>query len=106
MFNDTGCESGTVEGLYVMAYDSNEDLRGYALTSETGAFTIGGLPPGEDIMLKIWDYDGAGVKEWYDYKSDFDRADPVAVGTSGLITLNFCSLRVNMAPVYLILGLF
>lgn len=105
LVNDTGCDSGIVEGIWVQAFDSNEDFRGYALTSETGAFTIGGLPLGENMRLEIWDYNGAGVKEWYEDVASFADATPVNVPSTGGITVNFCSLKptVNLAPVYLLL---
>ncbi|MCI5207292.1 MAG: hypothetical protein D3910_00505 [Candidatus Electrothrix sp. ATG2] len=104
---DAGCESGTVENLEIKVYDALGILRGITRTlanGEFGEFTVTGLPTGQ-MKILIWDRNGSQVEEWYQDKPDFASANSVTVGTSGL-AVNFCSLRVNMAPVYLILGLF
>lgn len=111
---DSGCEAGSVEGLWVMVYDAsaveaNEDAyRGYGKTLATGEFTVTGLPSGNMKML-IWDYDGSGVEEWYKDAADFASATSISTGTEGLV-VNFCSLgsvssKVNLVPVYMVLGL-
>lgn len=103
LVNDIGCYP-TLAGIWVLAYDSNEYFRGYALTDETGAFTVNGLPlDGGSMKLYIWDYDGFGVEEWYEDVADFADATPVAVGAPEVITVGFCPRKINMAPIYLML---
>uniref|UniRef100_UPI0040563D91 hypothetical protein n=1 Tax=Candidatus Electrothrix sp. TaxID=2170559 RepID=UPI0040563D91 len=64
--------------------------------------SIGGLPLDEEMKLYIWDYDGAGVEEWYEDAADFAGAKLIAVPSTG-ITVSFCSLQVNMVPIYKLL---
>lgn len=108
--NETGCAAGTVEGLWVMAYDSNEEFRGYAVTNENGEFTITSLPPTNDVKLLIWDYDGSGVEEWYQDATDFANATSIPAGTTANIAVDFCSLKsasstAHLIPVYMMLNL-
>ena len=109
--NDGGCESGTVEGLWVYVYDSDgEDLfLGFAVTLPGGAFTINGLPS-SNWKIQLVDFDGSKVEEWYEDAVDFASATPVSAGT-GDIAVNFCSLEsggsttLHLIPVYMLLGL-
>jgi hypothetical protein len=108
--NEMSCSTGTVEGLWVMAYDSNVEFRGYAVTNENGEFTITSLPSGQDVKLLIWDYDGAGVEEWYQDAADFASATSIPAGTPANIAVDFCSLKsasstAHLIPVYMMLNL-
>ena len=84
----TGAQGQPLAGISVAAYA--RDGRGYwnyvsdASTDATGAYSVRGLVGG-DYRVAFYDHSNTYLGEFFDDKSDFDAADPVAV-ESGVAT--------------------
>jgi|GEM_PF-3278554 len=73
-----------IQGVGVYVCDLNNNRMGSGYTDSSGNYTVSGLPAGN---LKVRFTYGTYATEWYNDKSSFARADPVAV-TSGNTTEN------------------
>jgi hypothetical protein len=76
-----------VAGVDVQVFDAGQSLVRAQATDATGAYTIQGLPTGSYRVYFATSAAGNYFAEWYDNKSSFASADPVAA-TAGQTTPN------------------
>jgi protocatechuate 3,4-dioxygenase beta subunit len=71
-------------GLHVEAFDWYGHWRQTAVTSADGTFLVGGMDPG-NYRLWAWDPSSRLADEWYQDKSSYAEADPIAT-VAGQVT--------------------
>ena len=89
----TDSEGAGIVGALVKVYDSSSDSSDspieFATTGADGIYTVTGLPA-SGVSFKVQFFSGegygsgAGLTGWYDHKINFDTADIVTIGDTGI----------------------